>query len=665
MGLSNFTSGGAGNGTPPTGGSATPPPLPSMSKMTGSLNDITDILLDYNERFKNAGPTLFRDNVITQTLSVLIGKNKPNALLVGAAGTGKTKIVEDIARRIANDDPLIPAGLTDHTIYELPLSSLVAGAGIVGQLEERVTQLVDFICDRKNKAILFIDEIHLLTSDTSSTYEKIAQILKPALARGDMHVIGATTLQESRSFDNDPAFNRRFSRLIVDELNREQTLEILHAVRPGLLAHYKHQVSVSDKVLEAVTVVADEFAKAGHHRPDNAITLLDRAMADAVLDYNAALVKAMAANDTNTVSMLQAITTIGLPERRVRQVAMRLMTGHAQKENLDVEQLRKELGRIKGQDNITAKLVETLHRDDLGVFPRTTPLAWLFAGASGVGKTEIAKIIAEELTGQPPIILNMTEFHSPASINRIIGSPAGYVGSDSNAELPFDCLESNPYRVILLDEIEKSDPSVQRLFLSAFDEGYIRTSQGKAVDFSKAVVIATTNAAKDTMKEKVVGFGNQAAPKQTDLVKDLEKSFDTEFLARFSEILGFNPLSAEVYREILQGRYVRERATIEANQPRKAALLPAAIPDDVLYELVESTYLVTQGARPAERAARRYIEDTLIAAVAPAQGSAALTAPDAGDTSEEDTDGAGDGAGGSLDASEPTGDANALSGVHS
>ena len=640
MGLSNFTPGNSGSSTPPPGGSIPNlPPMPSMSGMTGQLNSITDILLNYNDRFKNAGPTLFRDDVVTQTISVLIGKNKPNALLVGAAGVGKTKIVEDIARRIANDDPLIPKSLQGHTIYELPLSSLVAGAGIVGQLEERVTQLVDFICDPKNKAILFIDEIHQLTSDNSSTYEKIAQIIKPALARGDMHVIGATTLQESRTFDNDPAFNRRFSRLIVDELNREQTLEILTMARPGLIAHYQHKIKVDDDVLAAVTVVADEYAKAGHHRPDSAITLLDRAMADTVLDFNKKLADATAAGDTTTVAMLQAVPTIPTTERRVRQVAMRLMTGHAQKENLDVAQLRQELARIKGQDTITDKLVEALHRDDLGVFPRTTPLTWLFAGASGVGKTEIAKIIAKELTGQPPIILNMTEYSSPASINRIIGSPAGYVGSDSNAELPFDCLESNPYRVILLDEIEKSDKAVQRLFLSAFDEGYIRTSQGKAVDFSKAVVIATTNAAKEAMATKVVGFGTQAAPKHSSLVRDLEEVFETEFLARFSELVGFNPLSGEVYREILQGKYVRERELIQANQPRKAALLPAQIPDDVLSELVDATYLVTQGARPAERAARRYIEDTLVAAtLAPATGSAAWTAPAAADASADDTE---------------------------
>ena len=367
-------------------------------------------------------------------------------------------------------------------------------------------------------------------------------------------------------------------------------------------------------MLATVSVVADEYAKAGHHRPDTALTLLDRAMADTVLDFNKRLADATANNDTTAISMLQAANTIPTTERRVRQVAMRLMTGHAQKDSLNASALSQKLSRIKGQDTITAKLVETLHRDDLGVFARTTPIAWLFAGASGVGKTEIAKIIAQELTEQPPIVLNMTEFHSAASINRIIGAPAGYVGSNSNAELPFDSLESNPYRVILLDEIEKSDISVQRLFLSAFDEGYIRTSQGKTVDFSKAIVIATTNAAKETMSKKPVGFGTPAVPTHANLVRDLEQFFDTEFLARFSEIVGFNALNADVYRDILQGSYVRERDLILKNQPRKAAALPVEIPEDELNTLAARTYLESQGARPADRAARRYIEDLLIAA---------------------------------------------------
>lgn len=230
MGITNFTgnnddddnTGGNGTGNGGTGntnngggfGSGNTPPPASRAEHVqhdAVLNNITDMLINYNKRFKNAEPTLFRDEPISQLMSVLIGKLKPNALLVGSAGVGKTKLVEDVARRIAIKDPTLPVNLQDKTIYEMPISSLVSGASLVGELEKRVTELVDFASDPTNNAIIFIDEIHVLMSDRSSTYEKIAQILKPALARGDMKVIGATTLQESRSFDTDPAFARRFA----------------------------------------------------------------------------------------------------------------------------------------------------------------------------------------------------------------------------------------------------------------------------------------------------------------------------------------------------------------------------------------------------------------------------------------------------------------------
>lgn len=616
-------SGGGGGGGPIFTGSGNGGPMVNMSQ---SLSDAEDMLINYNERFKDADPTLFREASIHQAVSVLIGKLKPNVLMVGEAGVGKTKIVEDIARRIVNKDPFIPDSLLGKVIYELPIASLVSGASLVGELEKRVTSLIDFASDPKNNAIIFIDEIHVLMSDRSATYEKIAQILKPALARGTMRVIGATTLSESRSFDNDPAFARRFSRLIVDELTPAQTIVILQAARNSFLEHYKFQVMVPDDVLEDITHIAGEYAKAGHHRPDNALTLLDRSMADMWLGHKAALQQAILDNDTVMVNILQAATMIQLTERRVRSTAMRLMTGNATKEELDLERMIVQLGRIKGQDAILSDLTDTLRRDTLGVFPRKTPITWMFAGASGVGKTEVSKIIAQELTNQPPIILNMTEYHSPAAINRIIGAPAGYVGSDSNAELPFDTLESNPYRVILLDEIEKADPAVQRLFLSAFDEGSIRSSQGKLIDFSKAIIVATTNAARDTLTKNPTGFGQQpntVSPTQAALIKSLERTFDAEFLGRFSQIIAFSTMNEEIYRSIVASCYEREYARINIEQARMAALLPSSLSDADLDQLTAASYLPSQGARPAMRAVRRHIENTIVAAQQLAQAAAA------------------------------------------
>ena len=239
-------------------------------------------LIDYNKRYRDEGTTLFRDEVIRQTLAVLIGKDKPNALLVGPAGTGKTKIVEDIACRLANHDSTIPNALRDFTIYELSLFRMVgSGTGLVGDLERSVEKAINFAKEPANKAILFIDEIHMLCG-SSKSYGDVAQIIKPYLARGDIRVIGATTLQEARRLADDPAFNRRFSRITVDELTREQTVEVLKQARPAILAHYGCG-TVTDGALEFVVDTADMTSGVGSHRPDNALTLLDRAVGEAIV----------------------------------------------------------------------------------------------------------------------------------------------------------------------------------------------------------------------------------------------------------------------------------------------------------------------------------------------------------------------------------------------
>ncbi|MFC9756710.1 AAA family ATPase [Streptomyces sp. NPDC056921] len=587
---------------------------------SGSTDDVKELLVDYNEKFKNAEPTMFRDTFIEQVLSVVISRTKPNALLVGSAGVGKTKIVEDIARRIALGDTLIPDQLRDHTIYELPITNIIAGAGIVGSLEERVKAIVEFASDPKNKAILFIDEIHQITGGSSSHGDsigrKISQILKPSLARGDMCVIGATTSTESRAFDEDPAFARRFTRLIVDELSMEQTLAVMTTVRPGLIAHYRHQIGVSDDILDETVKIAEDNSRAGQHRPDNAITLLDRAMADRVLEQKRLIVQAEKAGDTVLAQTLRSIPQVPLTSTRVLDVAKRLMTGNAQRKDLDVAALRATLtSRLQGQDDVLEQLTDRLARDELDLFPTKTPMTWMFAGASGVGKTETAKIIAQQVTGTAPIILNMTEYHAAWSTSKIVGSPPGYVGSDSNQELPFDTLESNPHRVILLDEFEKADTAVQRLFLSAFDEGYIRNAHGKMLDFSKALVICTTNAAREALSGSRIGFGSGLKTiSHQSLTKALANFFDAELLGRFSLVVGFNPIDEPIYRQIMAADYDRQRERIVEAKPRLAQALPARMPDDELIAIAETTYVDSQGARPARKAIRSWIEDHLLAA---------------------------------------------------
>ena len=609
MGFTNLTSGNdQNNGNPPAGSGG------NASALLGNPMDMTvdptDDLINYNEKFKTAGPTLFRDSVIQQLLGVLIAKNKPNAILAGPAGVGKTKIVEDIAFRIATDDPLIPDKLKGYTIWELPLSNLVSGASLVGQLEEKARLLIEFLKDPKEKTILFIDEIHQLVSSTSPIYQKIAQILKPALARGEIRVIGATTTQEAKDLMDDPAFNRRFSKIIVDELTKSQTIEILKAAKAGFMAYHDYKIALDDSLLPTVVELADEYRPAGSHRPDNALTLMDRSIGDAIVNRKHQEVQL--SKDPAQAAMLAAlkqIVQIPITERQVRQTAIKLATGNSKPELLDVPKLTDALSAIKGQDKIIAHLIKELRKHEMNLVPSNQPMTLLFIGPSGVGKTEVTKIIAKELTGCMPIVLNMTEYNSPASVNRIIGSAAGYVGSDSHAELPFDSLESNPYQIILLDEFEKCDDAVQKLFMQVFDEGTLKTNRGNTIDFSRSIIIATTNAGHQVQKNPLGFTTAKSQEVKTDL-KDLSASFDLALLNRFKERITFQPIEKETYREILISKYHRLLTDIRAKNSR--ITLPDDIPDDVLDEMVERTYVPEFGARPANKAVEDYIYDQVL-----------------------------------------------------
>ena len=612
MGLSNFTPTDIGGGGSGSSGPSVPLSALFGPTLTGG-SDINDMLINYNETYKSATPALFRDEIVTQTMSIISSSRKPNALLVGPAGVGKTAIVEEIARRIANKEASVPPQLANTTIYELPIATLVAGAGVVGDLENRITEIIKFAQDANNDALLFIDEIHLIADSNNTTYAKIAQILKPAMARGYIRVIAATTMGEAKKLDDDPAFKRRFSSVIVDELTREQTREILDIVLPGMLGHYQNKVTVAPDVLDEIVMTADRLMSTGH-RPDTAITLLDRALSHSVISHHAAIQEALASGNTTSAQMLQQITHIPLTAKRLNTIAMLLVTGQSQPPHLDVQALQTELSRLRGQEEVLPRIVDALRRRELNIFPSTRPTSWLFAGASGVGKSETATIISSMVTGQKPIILNMAEYHDSASINRIIGSPTGYVGSDSAKERPFDTLASNPYRVIVLDEFEKADMSVQRLFLSALDTGEIQMANGPAVDLSRCIVIATTNAGRQKLSGSQMGFGDHKhSMSKQSLTKELQKSFDAELLGRFDDLIAFMPLGADDYAQILRDEYDRQVKRICAERPD---LSFDPIDDDTIARLVNETWLVDQGARPAIRAIRALIEDMLLAQAA-------------------------------------------------
>lgn len=632
----------------PNGGSGGPggpsgniPTLPSFNNAAQQVDDITEIMVNYNERFKNASPALFRDELVQLAVAVLISAAKPNPLLVGPAGVGKTRIVEEIARLIENKSSLIPKQLQGYTIWELPISNLVAGGGIVGEIERRILDVVAYATEPKNKAILFVDEIHLLNSK-NETYNKIAQILKPALARGDMHLIGATTAQEARSFDDDPAFARRFSRIVVDELTLEQTTEIVKLASQKLLAHYDHKISLSPHLLDKITSIADENSASTSHRPDNALTLLDRAMGDTLVAHGTLIAQAEKDGDTAYVQQLRSMVPVPLTEKKTKSVAIRLMTGLAKKKIFDMDELKAQLQMLKGQDDVLDKLINALHRDSLGLFPRVRPTAWIFSGPSGVGKTQATKLIAEAVTGQKPIILKMNEYNHSHDISRLIGSGPGYVGSDSNKELPFDSLESNPYRVILLDEIEKAHTDIHQLLLGVLDEGNLQMASGKVIDFSRAIIIATTNAGRDALLDKPqIGFQPTVTKSKMlsreEVTKALKDHFTPEFLGRFSQVVSFHSLSRDVYREICEEFYARERERIINVNANMANTLPQSIDPDDLDALITESYVASQGARPAEQAIRAYIENCTMTTQQSLVTSLPMSLPNNDDNTDENT----------------------------
>lgn len=590
--------------------------LSAMQSSDSDGNSALDLLVDYNERYKNSGNIMFRDNVIKQTLSSLICKNKPNALLVGQAGVGKTKIVEDIAYRLANDDVLIPDQLKGYTIYELPISNIMSGSSLLGQLEEKVQTVIDFISDESNKAILFIDELHLLV-DGDRAYMTVGQLIKPALARGNFRCIGATTLQESASLFKDPAFNRRFTRIIVDELTQSQTVDVLKNCLPGYLKHYNSKFSITDQTLELIVPIADQYAGIGSHRPDNAFTLLDRTIAEELLARKIKEIRlteklsdpdpAVACAAQQALAGLNSMPSVNITENKIRNTAIRMMKGNSEQESIDFDELQNNLSSIKGQDDVISKLIKIIKHRENGLFPSKKPTTILFTGTSGVGKTEITKIFANTITGKAPIIINMTEYSHASAVNQIIGSNVGYLGSDSKTELPFDCLESNPYQIILLDEFEKGHKEVQRLFMRVFDEGLLKTNRGTTIDFSKAIIIATTNAAHKEVK-KSFGFGEKAPESKKTEIEELKKWFDPELLNRFEHIVNFNPISADTYIDIIKGIYAKESARI-MKLNHSYQLKPEIDPADL--EKMRENFVADFGARPAFNTVREYIENQI------------------------------------------------------
>ncbi|OWR28999.1 ATP-dependent Clp protease ATP-binding subunit [Saccharibacillus sp. O23] len=575
-----------------------------------------------------------RDDEIDRVIEILNRRNKNNPVLIGEPGVGKTAIAEGLALRITEGN--VPAKLLGKEVYSLDVASLVAGTGIRGQFEEKVKQLIAELEQRRN-ILLFIDEIHLLVGAGSAEGSMDAgNILKPVLARGELQVIGATTLKEYRHIEKDAALERRFQPVTVDEPTLDETLEILKGLRPKY--EQFHGVRYSDETLEACVRLSSRYIQ-DRFLPDKAIDLLDESGAKLNLlapvgdeseirdrleqiknekdaaareeDYeraaklrdeeaslSARLENRTASGDTLEVTVEDIQNII---ERKTGIPVGKLQADERGKmKNLSA---RLE-SRVIGQSEAVDKVSKAVRRGRAGLRSSAKPIAsFLFVGPTGVGKTELSKALADELFGSSDamIRLDMSEYMERHSVSKLIGSPPGYVGHEEAGQLT-ERVRRNPYSIILLDEIEKAHPDVQHMFLQVLDDGRLTDSQGRTVSFKDTVIIMTSNAG--TTADKKITMGFMAKEEETrSIVSSLGQYFRPEFLNRFDGIVPFASLKEADLVAIVDNMLGEVAANLSARG------ISLTIGDDAKRKLAELGYDPAFGARPLRRMIQQHVED--------------------------------------------------------
>ncbi|MGV3466454.1 MAG: AAA family ATPase, partial [Heyndrickxia sp.] len=555
-------------------------------------------------------PVIGRDKEIKRVIEILNRRNKNNPVLIGEPGVGKTAIAEGLALKLAEND--VPTKLKNKEVYLLDVASLVANTGIRGQFEQRMKQLIAELQNRKN-ILLFIDEIHLLVGAGSAEGSMDAgNILKPALARGELQVIGATTLKEYRQIEKDAALERRFQPVQVNEPTLDESVQILD----GLKAKYEqyHGVTFTNEAIEAAVKLSHRYIQ-DRHLPDKAIDLMDEAgsklnlsidvmdkeeihsrlneihlkkqaalekekyeVAAKLRDEEVKLEKQLSSDVEGEKPIVEAAHIQEIIEKKTGIPVGKLQFNEQEK----MKHLEEKLAnKVIGQEEAVRKVAKAIRRSRAGLKSKNRPIgSFLFVGPTGVGKTELTKTLAEELFGTKDamIRLDMSEYMEKHSVSKLIGSPPGYVGHEEAGQLT-EKVRHNPYSIILLDEIEKAHPDVQHMFLQILEDGRLTDSQGRTVSFKDTVIIMTSNAGVG-VKPIHVGFGNNEAMKEASILDSLGSFFKPEFLNRFDSIIEFKSLENEHLLEIvdimlneLQETLKEQQLTLEVSQEVKEKLV--------------------------------------------------------------------------------------------
>ncbi|MEH7445070.1 ATP-dependent Clp protease ATP-binding subunit [Bacillus sp. JJ1122] len=580
-------------------------------------------------------PVIGRDEEVKRVIEILNRRNKNNPVLIGEPGVGKTAIAEGLALKIAEGN--VPNKLKNKEVYLLDVASMVSNTGIRGQFEERMKQLISELQSRKN-IIVFIDEIHQLVGAGSAEGSMDAgNILKPALARGELQVVGATTLKEYRQIEKDAALERRFQPVHVFEPNVDEAIEILK----GIQSKYEdfHEVSFENDAIKACVQLSHRYIQ-DRFLPDKAIDLMDEAGSkiNLVSDYTnqndaesrlAEIAKekeqALKQEDYETAAKLRdeetklekALEVKGNSARPVVTVQhiqeiIEKKTGiPVGKLQEDEQEKMKNLvanlnDKVIGQEEAVQKVARAIRRSRAGLKSKNRPIgSFLFVGPTGVGKTELTKTLAEELFGSKDAMvrLDMSEYMEKHSVSKLIGSPPGYVGHEEAGQLT-EKLRRNPYSIILLDEIEKAHPDVQHLFLQILEDGRLTDSQGRTVSFKDAVIIMTSNAGVGHKTIKV-GFDQSEAVAESSVLDSLGGFFKPEFLNRFDSIIEFKSLEKESLLQIVELMLAELKNTLKEQKIR------LEVSNEVKEKLAELGYHPAFGARPLRRSIQEQLEDSI------------------------------------------------------